>query len=129
MIFDEYHPAVTEQRTQGTRRPAWPACSLGCSLHSGADKTLRAALGGQILQALLLAAKPRLEFPNGKNVLSSSQVLRRYVPGGHLISYYLRLTNIDIHKIFFGSEAIMYKKTSNISIFSCITKPKSQYVI
>jgi hypothetical protein len=23
----------------------------------------------------------------------------------------------------------MYKKTSNISIFSCITKPKSQYVV
>jgi hypothetical protein len=85
-------------------------------------------LGGQILQALLLAAKPRLDFPNGKNVLSSSQVLRRYVQG-HLISYSLRLTNIDIHKIFFGSEANMYKKTSNISIFSCITKPKSQYVV
>jgi hypothetical protein len=48
---------------------------------------------------------------------------------GHVMSYFIRLTNIDIHKIFFGGKAIMYKKTSNISIFSCITKPKSRYVI
>jgi hypothetical protein len=84
-------------------------------------QTLRPALGGRILPALLLAAQPRLEILNGKNVFSS-QLLRRYVQS-HLISYSLRLTNIDIHKIFSWIKAIMYKKTSNISIFSCITKP------
>jgi hypothetical protein len=31
-------------------------------------QTLRPTLGGQILPRLLLAAKPRLEFLNGKNV-------------------------------------------------------------
>jgi hypothetical protein len=111
----------TDQRTHGARRTAGPACSLGCPLHNGADKTLRPALGGQILQALLLAAKPRLEFPNGKNVLYF-QPLGCFIPGS-IISSFVRLTNIDILIFFEGSEAIMYKKTSNISIFSCITKP------
>jgi hypothetical protein len=84
-------------------------------------RTLRPALNGQILPAWLLAARPLLEFLNGKNVFSF-QLLRCFFRG-NTISYFVRLTNIDIHKIFLRNEAVMYKKTSNISIFSCITKP------
>jgi hypothetical protein len=88
---------------------------------AGADKTLRPALGGQILPALLLAAKQRQEILNGKNVFSF-QRLRRFIRG-RTISSFVRLTNIDIYYFFCGNEAVMYKKTSHISIFSCITKP------
>jgi hypothetical protein len=84
-------------------------------------QTLRPTPGAQILPRLLLAAKPRLEFLNGRNVFSF-QLLRCLIHS-QIISSFVRLTNIDIHKIFFGSEASMYKKKSNISIFSCETKP------
>jgi hypothetical protein len=107
--------------------PLGPHVASAASSTAGADKTLRPALNGQILPALLLAAKQRLESLNGKNVFYFQRP-RCFIPGP-IISSFVRLTNIDIHKIFFEGEASMYKKTSNISIFSCITKPKSQYVI
>jgi hypothetical protein len=105
----------------GLEVTAGPHVASAVSSTAGADKILRSALDGQILPALLLAAKQRLEFLNGKNVTSFQRL--RYFIRGHTISYFVRLTNIDIYYFFWASEAIMYKKTSNISIFSCITKP------
>jgi hypothetical protein len=84
-------------------------------------QTLRPALGGQILPTLLLAAKQRLEILNGKNVFSFQRP--RCFIHGSILSSFVRLTNIDTLIFFEGNEAVMYKKISNISIFSCITKP------
>jgi hypothetical protein len=102
-------------------QPGGRIVASAVSSTAGSDKTLRPALGGQILPALLLAAEPRLEILNGKNVFSF-QLLRCFIRGS-IISTFVRLTNIDIHKFFLRNEAVIYKKTSNISIFSCITKP------
>jgi hypothetical protein len=108
-------PSVGQEVTAG------PHVASAVSSTAGADKTLRPALDGQILPALFVAAQPRLEFLNGEDVFSFQRP--RSFTYGSIISSFVRLTNIDIHKIFFGTEAVMYKKTSNISIFSCITKP------
>jgi hypothetical protein len=99
--------------------PLGPHVASAVSSTAGADKTLRPALSGQM--ALLLAAQAHLEFLNGKNMLSF-QWPRCFIQG-HPTSYFVRLTNIDIYKIVCRNEAVMYKKTSNISVFSCITKP------
>jgi hypothetical protein len=88
---------------------------------SDRTKTLRPALGGQILPALLFAVKPRPELLDGNKVFSFQRP--RCFIHDRIPSPCVRLNNIDIHKNFCGSEAVMYKKTSNISIFSCITKP------
>jgi hypothetical protein len=133
----QWHPCLVKDGPGGHRTlisartalvdPLGPQVASAVSSTAGADKTLRPALGGQILPALLLTAKQRLEFLNGKNVFSF-QLLRSFIHGP-IISSFVRLTNIDILIFFEGSEASMYKKTSHISIFSCITKPKIQYVI
>jgi hypothetical protein len=104
------------------------APSVGQDVTAGEDIGLQKTFQtGQISPALLLAAQPRLELLNGQNVFSF-QWSRCFIQGD-TTSYFVRLTNIDIHKIFLRNEAVMYKKTSHISIFSCITKPKSHHVI
>jgi hypothetical protein len=70
---------------------------------AGADKTLRPALGGQILPALLLAAEQRLKFLNGRNVFSFQRA-RRFIPGA-IISSFVRLTNIDIYYFFLRDQS------------------------
>jgi hypothetical protein len=101
--------------------PLGPHVASAVSSTAGADKTLRPALSSQISSALLLAAQAPLELLNGKNVLYF-QWLRCFIQG-HTESYFVRLINIDIYYFFWRNEAVMYKKTSDISIFSCITKP------
>jgi hypothetical protein len=78
--------------------PLGPHVASAVPSTAGADKTLRPALNGQILHALLLAAQPRLELLSGKNVLYFQLLL--CIIHGKAISYFVRLTNVDIHKIF-----------------------------
>jgi hypothetical protein len=78
--------------------PLSPQVGSAVSSTAGADKTLRPALNGQILPALLLAAKQRLEILNGKNVFSFQRP-RCFIPG-RTISSFVRLTNIDIYYFF-----------------------------
>jgi hypothetical protein len=65
---------------------------------AGADKTLRPPLGGQMLPTSLLSAKPRLEFLNGKNMLSFQRT--PCLVHSQIISSFVRLTNIDIYYFF-----------------------------
>jgi hypothetical protein len=114
-------PSAQSRKSFRLKAPV-AAPSVGQDVTAGEDMGLQKTLQtGQISPALLLAAQPRQEFLNGKNVFFS-QGPRCFIQG-RIISSSLRLTNIDNHKIFFGGKAVMYKKTSNISIFSCITKP------
>jgi hypothetical protein len=80
-------------------KPPVAAPGVGQDVTAGEDMGLQKAFQtGQILPALLLAAKQRLEFLNGKNVFSFQRP-RCFNPGP-IISTFVRLTNIDIYYFF-----------------------------
>jgi hypothetical protein len=90
---------------------------------TGADKTLRPALGCQILPALLVAAKQRLEILNGKYVFSFQ--LPRCFTHGSIVSSFVRLTNIDIYYFFDGTKPLCIRKQATLAFFHALRSRKA----
>jgi hypothetical protein len=120
MISTGSDPMDHGQGHMHPRKKATTGCGIGSSAQSrksfrlkapvaapsvGQNGAAREDLGlqkdfqtGQILPTLLLAAKPRLEFLNGKNVFSFQRP--PCLVYSQITSSFVRLTNIDIYYFF-----------------------------